>query len=82
VVASPSRPITAEHLAGLPGLRKAARQRLLAAQPVTVLEALRIPDVARRTTRRLLALGVLIDPERAQNRSLTLEEIRPVDRRS
>jgi len=78
-MASPSRPIIAEHLARLPGLRNAARQRLIAAQPATVLEALRIPDVGRRTTRRLLTLGVLSDPEPAQNRSLTFGQIGAID---
>jgi hypothetical protein len=58
--------ITAEHLAGLPGLRQAARLALIARQPRTVLEALSIPDVGRKATRHLLAAGLLTDPERVQ----------------
>jgi hypothetical protein len=40
-------PITAEHLAGLPGLRHTARDALIVRQPKTVLEALSVPDFSR-----------------------------------
>lgn len=62
--------ITAEHLAGLPGLRRAARDTLIARQPKTVLEALSIPDVGRKATKHLLAAGLVADPERVQTRTL------------
>jgi hypothetical protein len=65
VTTEPKR-ITAEHLVGLPGLRRRARDALLAAQPRTVGEALRLPDVGRKTTRQLLALGLLTDEEQVQ----------------
>jgi hypothetical protein len=65
----PRRHITADDVAGLLGLRHTARDALLAIQPKTVLEALRIPWVARRTTRHLLAAGLLTDPEGVQSRS-------------
>ena len=61
-------PITAGHVAGLPGLRQAARLALVARQPRTVLEALRIPEVGRKATRHLLAAGLLTDPDRVQTR--------------
>ena len=61
-------PITAKHLAGLPGLRQAARLALITRQPRTVLEALSIPDIGRKATRHLLAAGLLTDPERMQIR--------------
>lgn len=54
---------------GLPGLRRAALDALLKAQPTTVREALRLPDVGRKTTARLLALGLVTDPEGVQRRS-------------
>jgi len=63
-------PITAEHLAGLPGLRHTARDALVARQPKTVLEALSIPDVGRKATKHLLAAGLVTDPERVQTRTL------------
>ncbi len=62
------RSITAKHLAGLRGLRQAARLALIARQPRTVLDALSIPDVGRKATRHLLAAGLLTDPERVQTR--------------
>ena len=58
--------IKAEHLDGLPGLSMKSRYELVARQPRTVLEALRIEGVGRKTTRRLLELGVLKDPEGVQ----------------
>ncbi len=61
--------LTLGHLEGLPGLRRSAREALVARQPATVLEALRIPDIGRKTTRYLLAAGLLTDLEGAQTRS-------------
>jgi hypothetical protein len=63
VTATPPRPITAEHLRGLPGLRRNARDALLAAQPATVRQALQIRDIGRKTIRHLLALGLLYDDD-------------------
>jgi hypothetical protein len=68
--------ITPDHLRGIPGLRRRSRDALLTLQPTTALDALRIPDVGRRTTRRLLALGLLTDPDGVQRRSRTMSEIR------
>jgi hypothetical protein len=62
-VTSFSLPITADHLRGLPGLRRAARDALLAIQPRTVREALRIPDVARKTAYHLVSLGLLVNDD-------------------
>jgi len=62
--------ITAEHLTGMPGLRREARDALVARQPRTVLEALGIPDIGRKATSYLLAAGLLTDPERVQTRTL------------
>jgi len=59
--------ITAAHLQGIPGLSEKARNELLSLQPKTVLEALRIPGIGRKTTRRLLELGLLTDPDRVQS---------------
>jgi hypothetical protein len=50
------------HLRGQPGLSQAARRALLDLQPATVVEALRLRGVGRKTTARLLLLGVLRDP--------------------
>lgn len=63
--------ITADNLRGMPGLRRSARDALLTVQPTTVLEALALPAVGRKTTRGLLAIGVLTDPEGVQSRGLT-----------
>ncbi len=63
------------HLQGQTGLSRAARDALLQRQPTTVLEALGIRGVGRKTTRRLLALGLLADPEGVQNRGRTAEEM-------
>jgi hypothetical protein len=57
------RPITREHLRGLPGLREAPAAALVERQPHTVAEALAIPHVGRKTARHLLRLGLLTDPE-------------------
>jgi hypothetical protein len=54
---------------GHPGLRRSALDALLKAQPKTVLEALQLPDVGRKTTARLLALGLVTDPEGVQRRT-------------
>jgi hypothetical protein len=70
------RSITADDLRCQPGLSQAARDRLLAAQPATVLKALRIHGVGRKTTKTLLGLGLLTDTEGVQNRALTNEELR------
>jgi hypothetical protein len=43
---------------------------------MTVLEALGIPGVGRKTTKRLLALGLLTDPEGVQTQARTAEELR------
>jgi hypothetical protein len=67
---TPASPITLDHLRGLPGLRSRARDALLATQPRTVREALRLPDVGRKTTRHLLALGLIGDDDRIQERTL------------
>ena len=63
------------HLQGLPGLSRAARDELLQLQPATVLEALKIHGVGRKTTEKLLALGLFSDPERVQTRARTAEEM-------
>lgn len=56
-----NRRLTERHLRGQPGLSRVARHALLDLQPATVLEALRIRGVGRKTTARLLALGLLRD---------------------
>lgn len=68
-VAATSQRITAQSLAGLPGFRRSAQEALIAGQPQTVMEALKIPYVARKTTRHLLRLGLLTDPEGMQTRT-------------
>ena len=70
------RPISANALRGQPGLSRAACDRLIAVQPMTVLKALGIRGVGRKTTKRLLALGLLTDPEGVQTRVRTAEELR------
>ncbi|MGA2260098.1 MAG: hypothetical protein ABSH28_01540 [Acidobacteriota bacterium] len=67
--------LLALHLKGLPGLSRAARDALLQRQPATVVEALRIHGVGRKTTKRLLALGLLADPKRVQTRARTAKEM-------
>ena len=56
------RSIRADVLLGLPGLSRAACDKLVALQPNTVLKALGIHGVGRKTTKRLLDLGLLTDP--------------------
>ena len=63
------------HLRGLPGLSSASRDRLLQRQPATVLEALTIHGVGRKTTKKLIASGLLSDPEDVQTRPLTAKEM-------
>ena len=70
------RALTRDDLYGYLGLSRAACDALLAQQPSTVLQALRIQGVRRKTTNRLLTLGLLTDPEGLQNRALTLEDLR------
>ena len=72
----PLRPITLDDLLGQPGLSRAASDALVAQQPRTVMQALVMHGVGRKTTRRLLALGLLTDPEGVQTRGLTMEEFR------
>jgi hypothetical protein len=72
----PLRPITLDDLRGQPGLSRAASEALVALQPPTVLKALMMHGVGLKTTQRLLALGILTDPEGVQTRRLTSEEFR------
>ena len=67
--------LLALHLQGLPGLSRAARDALLQCQPATVEEALRIHGVGRKTTKRLLVLGLLADPKSIQTRARTAKEM-------
>ena len=76
IMAKPLRPITLDDLRGQPGLSRAASNALVAQQPPTVMKALVMHGVGRKTTKRLLALGILTDPEGVQTRSMTLEELR------
>jgi len=76
ILAKPLRPITLDDLRGQPGLSRAASNALVAQQPPTVMKALVMHGVGRKTTKRLLALGILTDPEGVQTRSMTLEELR------
>lgn len=62
----PRRRITAGDFRGQRGLRHTTLNALLSQQPTTVLQALQIRGVGRKLTRRLLKLGLLIDPERVQ----------------
>jgi len=64
-----ARPLTASDLRGEPGLSQAAIDALLTLQPATVLEALHVKGVGRKTTKRLLALGLLEDPDGMQGAS-------------
>jgi hypothetical protein len=68
------RYITPDDLRGLPGLSRAACDALVALQPTTVQKALRLHGVGRKTTKRLLALGLLTDPDSMQGRLRMLEE--------
>jgi tRNA U34 5-carboxymethylaminomethyl modifying enzyme MnmG/GidA len=72
----PLRSIIYDDLRGQPGLSRAAIDSLVEQQPATVMQALRMHGVGRKTTARLLALGVLSDPEGVQNRAMTFEELR------
>ena len=68
--------LTEFQLQGWPGLTRAARDALLALQPATVVEALRIRGVGRKTTARLLALGLVHDPGNVQQGPRTAKELR------
>jgi hypothetical protein len=58
--------IREEHLRGLPGLRRESIAAVVAAQPRTVVEARMIPGVGYKTTRHLLELALITDPEGRQ----------------
>ena len=60
------RRIREDDLRAQPGLSRAATEALVAAQPATVREALKIPGVGRKTTRRLIELGVVTDSDDTQ----------------
>jgi len=75
-VAGTAKSITADDIRGLPGLTRTACNDLLARQPTTVRQALRIHGIGRKTTRVLLALGIIIDPDGIQSRPRPLEKIR------
>ncbi len=62
------RLISVADLRGQSGLSQVARDQLLRWQPTTVLQALRLRGVGRSTTKRLLTLGLLTDPEQVQTR--------------
>lgn len=76
VVDGGPRLITANDLAGLPGVRRDVVVELVSRQPTTVLEALRIPGVGRKTAYVLLDRGLLTDPEGIRRRPLTTDEYR------
>jgi len=63
------RLISMDDLREQPGLSQVARDQLVRGQPSPVLQVLRIRGVGRRTTHRLLALGLLTDPDQVQTRS-------------
>lgn len=68
------RPLISSDLRGQPGLSQAAIDALVTLQPMTVQEALRLKGVGRKTTKRLLALGLLNDPEGMQDSASAREE--------
>jgi len=68
--------ITLDDLRGELGLSRAASQCLVELQPTTILQALRICGVGRKTATRLFALGLLTDPEGLRSRGLTLADLR------
>jgi tRNA U34 5-carboxymethylaminomethyl modifying enzyme MnmG/GidA len=70
------RKITLDDLLGQAGLSRAAATALVESQPKTVLQAIRIHGVGRKTTHRLLELGLLTDPEGLHHRALTTEDLR------
>jgi tetratricopeptide (TPR) repeat protein len=69
-----ARSITADDLRGQP-LSRAVCNALVARQPTTVRQALQIHGVGRKTIKRLLALGLITDPDSIQSRLRTLEEM-------
>jgi hypothetical protein len=77
------RLLTVDDLRGQPGLSRAACAHLVRAQPATVREALRVRGVGRGTTRRLLRLGLLTDPDHLQGHAVSLDaDWGPADRRT
>jgi len=64
------RALAVNDLRWQPGLSRAARDSIV---PTTVLQALRIHGVGRRTTKRLLMLGLLTDSDNVQGSALSLE---------
>lgn len=70
------RPITAEDVSGIPGLRRDVVAELLRRQPHTVRDALSIPGVGRATTRRLMERGLLVDLDCVQ-RGITSRRAKP-----
>jgi hypothetical protein len=69
--------ISMDDLRGQPGLSQVARDQLVRGHPTTVLQALRIRGVGRSTTKRLLALGLLTDPDQVQTRSFPVRRAEP-----
>lgn len=69
-----ARSITADDLRGQP-FSRAVCNALIARQPTTVRQALQIHGVGYKTTKRLLALGLITDADSIQSRLLALEEI-------
>lgn len=67
--------ITLDAFTGWPGVNRRTAAELVAAQPRTVLQALGIRGVGRKTARRLLQLGLLIDPDAVLTRARTREEL-------
>ncbi|MCK9463727.1 MAG: hypothetical protein M0R80_29255 [Proteobacteria bacterium] len=57
------RRISEEDLKGLPGLSRKARRDLVEEQPRTLREAVAIPGVSYATTRQLVVLRLVEDPE-------------------
>jgi hypothetical protein len=66
--------IAEDHLQG-PGISRVVRDRLLLSQPATVLEALKIHGIGRKTTKKLFTIGLLSDPDGVQTRAQTAEEM-------
>jgi hypothetical protein len=64
--------ITVLSLDGFPGRSGKSLDELLVRQPKNVVEALRIPGVGRKTSRQLIELGMLVDPEGVQSRAREL----------
>jgi hypothetical protein len=71
------RLISMDDLRGQPGLSQVARDQLVRGQPTTVVQALGIRGVGRSTTKRLLDLGRLTDPDHVQTRSFPVRRAKP-----